>query len=230
MEIQDFCPRVSLPLSWILNILQIFSFTAVKGQFEVIGSFQPIVAAPGDDVILPCHVQPKFNVRGLTVEWSKPDLQPDPNDRLSRVEYVHLYRDSREDLGMKISSYMRRTQLFTDGLAQGNISLKITNVTLEDAGRYRCFIPKLKGTTQSSILQLFVYPKSAESGTTATPEHPGDFTSYPEEEVDDKGGLVRRSRLIPLIILCVFLILSVGVGGYTKSKCRKKNLAKGPII
>uniref|UniRef100_A0A3Q2WMK5 Ig-like domain-containing protein n=1 Tax=Haplochromis burtoni TaxID=8153 RepID=A0A3Q2WMK5_HAPBU len=127
-----------------------------SGEFDVVGSLQPILAAPGDDVILPCRVEPKFNVAGLTVEWSRPDRRPDPNDRLSRVDYVHLYRDAREVPDMKIPSYVGRTALFTDGLREGNISLRITNVTQEDEGRYRCFIPKLKSQTQSSIVHLIL--------------------------------------------------------------------------
>lgn len=126
------------------------------GQSRVIGSLQPIKAAPGDDVILPCHLEPWSNVQGLTVEWSKPDLKPDPSDRLSRVPYVHLYRDRREDLDMKLESYVRRTALFMDGLKRGNISLKIMNVTVEDQGRYRCFIPKLKSDVKDSIVLLLV--------------------------------------------------------------------------
>uniref|UniRef100_A0A3Q4G5I0 Ig-like domain-containing protein n=1 Tax=Neolamprologus brichardi TaxID=32507 RepID=A0A3Q4G5I0_NEOBR len=125
-------------------------------DLHVVGSPQPIVAAPGDDVILPCHVEPKFNVVGLTVEWSRPDRRPDPNDHLSRVEYVHLYRHNKEMTDMKIPSYIGRTALFTDGLRDGNISLRITNVTQEDEGRYRCFIPKLKSQTKSLIVHLIV--------------------------------------------------------------------------
>ena len=122
----------------------------------MVGPLQPVVASPGDDVILPCHVEPKFNTVELTVEWSKPDLKPDPNDRLSRVDYVHLYRDNREVLDMKIPSYVGRTSLSVDGMTQGNIALKITNVTVADEGRYKCFVPKLKGRTQSSIVHLTV--------------------------------------------------------------------------
>ncbi|XP_070786028.1 butyrophilin-like protein 2 isoform X1 [Enoplosus armatus] len=123
---------------------------------QLIGSLQAIIAAPGDDVILPCHVEPSFNVEGLTVEWSKPDLKPDPSDRLSRVEYVHLYRGRSEDPDMKIQSYVKRTELFADGLKRGNVSLKIKNVTLADVGRYRCFIPKLKSKVKDSVVQLVV--------------------------------------------------------------------------
>lgn len=126
------------------------------GPPRVIGSLTPIVAAPGDDVILPCHLEPSVNVEALTLEWSKPDLKPDPSDRLSRVEYVHLYRDRREVPDMKIQSYVKRTALFTDGLKHGNISLKIMNVSLEDGGRYKCFIPKLKSPFKDSVVQLVV--------------------------------------------------------------------------
>uniref|UniRef100_A0A8C4DUW7 Ig-like domain-containing protein n=1 Tax=Dicentrarchus labrax TaxID=13489 RepID=A0A8C4DUW7_DICLA len=115
------------------------------GQPRVVGSLQPIVAVLGDDVILPCRLQPSFNVELLTVEWSRPDLKPDPSDRLGRVDYVYLYRGRREDTDMKLQSYVGRTELSKDGLKSGDISLKILNVTLEDGGRYRCFIPKLNG-------------------------------------------------------------------------------------
>uniref|UniRef100_A0A8C4DRF6 Ig-like domain-containing protein n=1 Tax=Dicentrarchus labrax TaxID=13489 RepID=A0A8C4DRF6_DICLA len=115
------------------------------GQPRVVGSLQPIVTVLGDDVILPCRLQPSLNVELLTVEWSRPDLKPDPSDRLGRVDYVYLYRGRREDTDMKLQSYVGRTELSKDGLKNGDISLKILNVTLEDGGRYRCFIPKLKG-------------------------------------------------------------------------------------
>lgn len=122
----------------------------------MIGSVQPIVAALGDDVILPCHVEPRVNVAGLTVEWSKFDLQHDPTDGPVHVEYVHLYRHAREDADMKSSSYIQRTELFADGLRHGNVSLKIANVTLADKGRYRCNLPKLRGHMQSSVIHLVV--------------------------------------------------------------------------
>uniref|UniRef100_A0A3P8Q192 Ig-like domain-containing protein n=1 Tax=Astatotilapia calliptera TaxID=8154 RepID=A0A3P8Q192_ASTCA len=128
-------------------------------QILVVGSNLPIIAAPGDDVILPCHLEPTFDVQGLTVEWSKPDLKPDPLDRLSRVEYVHLYRDRQEVPDMKMASYFRRTELFMDDMKHGNISLKILNVSEEDNGRYRCFIPKLRSRVKSAVVELVVGEK-----------------------------------------------------------------------
>uniref|UniRef100_A0A3Q4G6Q5 Ig-like domain-containing protein n=1 Tax=Neolamprologus brichardi TaxID=32507 RepID=A0A3Q4G6Q5_NEOBR len=123
----------------------------VISEVLVIGSNLPIIAAPGDDVILPCHLEPMFDVQGLTVEWSKPDMKPDPSDRLSRVEYVHLYRDRQEVPDMKMASYFRRTELFMDDMKHGNISL---NVSEEDNGRYRCFIPKLQSKVKAAVVEL----------------------------------------------------------------------------
>ncbi|KAI9524321.1 hypothetical protein NQZ68_018003 [Dissostichus eleginoides] len=190
-----------------------------ESQPQVIGSLQPIRAAPGDDIILPCHVEPPINVSGLTVEWSRPDLKPDPNDRQSRVDYVHLYRDRREVTDIKISSYVGRTLLSTEGLGKGDISLKIYNVTLEDKGRFGCFIPKLGGQKQSAIVILVVEQNSP---TTETPLQPRNLqTPDPKEETADKG-VSSRSNVIPVVVfscLSVFLLmvfLTVGV-----KKCRK---------
>ncbi|KAL4007435.1 hypothetical protein ACER0C_001287 [Sarotherodon galilaeus] len=219
----EFSYRISISTLIVVFPL-LFVFRLAKGQLHVVGSHQPVVAAPGDDVILPCQVEPAFNVAGLTVEWSKPDLRPDPNDRLSRVEYVHLYRDAHEVPDMKIPSYIGRTALFTDGLREGNISLRITNVTQEDEGRYRCFIPKLKSQTKSSIVSLIVDPSLTETGTTATPLDP-ENVHIP----DNKGGSSERCRLIPVVVLGVFILLCFAVGGCLITESQKAQLKKIPI-
>ncbi|XP_027143453.1 myelin-oligodendrocyte glycoprotein-like isoform X2 [Larimichthys crocea] len=212
--------------------LTVHVFTAARaagtGQPHVIGSLMPIVAAPGDDVILPCHLEPFMNVEALTVEWSKPDLKPDPLDRLSRVEYVHLYRDRREVPDMKIQSYVKRTALFTDRLKHGNISLKILNVTVEDEGRYKCFIPKLNSPFKDSIVQLVVDPNLKETTTTETTLHPRTLQPpEPKNETNLTGG---RSHLALLLVAVfwVVLVLGGGVGGYLfhRHKHHQQNLVK----
>ncbi|KAA8582738.1 myelin-oligodendrocyte glycoprotein [Etheostoma spectabile] len=231
MEVEKLsCSVVLSPIilhSTLVVLLLIVGFAAVEGDSNVVGPVQPIVAAPGDDVILPCHVEPPETVAGMTVEWSRPDRQPDPRDRLSRVEYVHLYRDTREVPDMKISSYVGRTQLFTEGLRHGDISLKISNVTLADRGRFRCFIPKLHGQTQSSVVQLVVEQKSATTET--PPQHRSHQTSVPRKQADGKGGL--SSQNIVIVVVCVVfpMILGVVVGVIRRSsqgvtKCQKHKL------
>ncbi|XP_042071882.1 myelin-oligodendrocyte glycoprotein [Haplochromis burtoni] len=198
-------------------------WTPVQGEVLVIGSNLPIIAAPGDDVILPCHLEPTFDVQGLTVEWSKPDLKPDPSDRLSRVEYVHLYRDRQEVPDMKMASYFRRTELFMDDMKHGNISLKILNVSEEDNGRYRCFIPKLQSRVKAAVVELVVDPNVAKTSTMA-PLHPRNFqTPDPQDTTPTNAGRSRVAVVIAVVTLLLVLTLA-GFAAYfshfseTKSK------------
>ncbi|XP_051249524.1 uncharacterized protein LOC127359610 isoform X1 [Dicentrarchus labrax] len=186
--------------------------TLVVGQPRVVGSLQPIVTVLGDDVILPCRLQPSLNVELLTVEWSRPDLKPDPSDRLGRVDYVYLYRGRREDTDMKLQSYVGRTELSKDGLKNGDISLKILNVTLEDGGRYRCFIPKLKGPVKESVVTLVVEPNSVQT-TTEMPLDDRDLqTPDPNNEINVRAGRLYLFTLIPSLVIIFLLLLAYGVG------------------
>ncbi|XP_024655948.2 myelin-oligodendrocyte glycoprotein [Maylandia zebra] len=195
---------------WTLILCSAFLIAPVQGEVVVIGSNLPIIASPGDDVILPCQLVPMFDVQGLTVEWSKPDLKPDPSDRLSRVEYVHLYRDRKEVPDMKMASYFRRTELFMDDMKHGNISLKILNVSEEDNGRYRCFIPKLRSRVKAAVVELVVDPNVAKTSTMA-PLHPRNFpTPDPQDTTPTNAG---RSR-VPVVVIVVTLLLVLTLAGF----------------
>uniref|UniRef100_A0A3Q4BAR2 Ig-like domain-containing protein n=1 Tax=Mola mola TaxID=94237 RepID=A0A3Q4BAR2_MOLML len=111
-------------------------------QPRVVGPLQPVVATLGDDVVIQCHLKPSLDVEAETVEWSRPDLEPDLSDRLSRIEYVHVHRDHGEFVDMKMAAYVGRTMMFVEEMKHGNISLKIVNVTMTDQGVYRCYVPK----------------------------------------------------------------------------------------
>ncbi|XP_030608939.1 myelin-oligodendrocyte glycoprotein-like [Archocentrus centrarchus] len=200
MSVYSFYFKRSSSLWTLILCSALTVWTPVQGEVLVIGSNLPIIAAPGDDVILPCHLEPMFDVRGLTVEWSQPDLKPDPSDRLRRVEYVHLYRDMREVPDMKLASYFRRTELFMDDLKHGNISLKILNVSEEDSGRYRCFIPKLRSRVKAAIVQLIVDPNFTKTSTTETPLHPRNLqTPDPQDVTPGNAGLSTASVVVIVV-------------------------------
>ncbi|XP_062301364.1 butyrophilin-like protein 10 [Scomber scombrus] len=114
------------------------------GQHRVIGARQPIVAMAGDDVILPCHVEPAKDVVSIAVEWARPELKP---------RFVHVRRDGVELLMDQNPSYFGRTLMSINKLKCGDMSLKLSKVKLSDEGTYRCFIPELQ---RDSTVQLLV--------------------------------------------------------------------------
>lgn len=112
----------------------------------MIGSSHPVLAVEGDDVVLPCHVEPKDNVVELTLEWTK--VHSNLQALSEEVDYVHVYRDAQELLDMKSPSYHGRTTLTVEGLRRGDMSLGISNVTRADSGRYKCYLPTLESFAQ----------------------------------------------------------------------------------
>ncbi|XP_056225546.1 butyrophilin-like protein 10 [Seriola aureovittata] len=188
------------------------SCSPVKGEHQVIGSPQPVVAASGDDVILPCHLDPPIDDKRLIVEWSKLD---------HKAGFVHLYRYGQEVLDMKLPSYVNRTKLFTVELKHGNVSLKILDVTSADEGRYRCFLPKL---AKYSIVHLNVDPNLKNQTTETTPRNlptpdPGDGT---DGRADQTGPIV---WILPVVLL-VLLILAAGLRYLIRQRCKKLDVSK----
>ncbi|XP_071315713.1 butyrophilin subfamily 1 member A1-like [Trachinotus anak] len=116
-------------------LLQIQSVGVFLEQSKLICSHQPIVALAGDDVILPCHLEPAISAAHWRVEWTKPGLDP---------QYVHVHQDGRLLYEIQNPSYNFRTRLFVDELEQGNVSMKIFRVRVSDEGKYRCFIPSVQ--------------------------------------------------------------------------------------
>ncbi|XP_053199648.1 butyrophilin subfamily 3 member A2-like [Scomber japonicus] len=115
-----------------------------RGVARLTGPSQPVIATLGDDIILPCHLDPAVDASGFTLEWTRPDLNP---------RFVHVWRDGVELVGKKHKYFEGRTSLFIDELKNGNISLKLSKVKVSDKGRYRCFIP---GAETQSFAELVV--------------------------------------------------------------------------
>ena len=121
----------------------------------MIGSSQPVLAIVGDDVILPCHIEPPVNMAKGNVEWSRPALQP---------EYVLVLQHGVVQAADFMNpQYKKRTSLFHDELPRGNISLKLSRVKLSDEGMFTCRAPTLPSSSSSSgirssssLIQLLV--------------------------------------------------------------------------
>ncbi|XP_073331648.1 butyrophilin subfamily 1 member A1-like [Pagrus major] len=160
-----------------------------SGHSQVIGQPQPIVAMAGDDVILPCYLEPAFDAVSLTVEWARADLNP---------RFVHVRREGVELLIDQNPSYIGRTSVPISKLKCGDLSLKLSKVKFSDEGIYRCLVPKqgtqsevklAVGLVSSPVLRLSRL-SSESSGVLLECESTG---WYPEPEVfwlDGEGNLL----------------------------------------
>uniref|UniRef100_A0A3Q4GGV8 Ig-like domain-containing protein n=1 Tax=Neolamprologus brichardi TaxID=32507 RepID=A0A3Q4GGV8_NEOBR len=92
----------------------------------------------GDDIILPCHLEPAVDAVDLTVDWSRTDLKP---------RSVYVRREGVELLTEQNSLYTGRTSLSVNKLQCGDVSLKLSTVQLSDAGTYKCLVPKFNAET-----------------------------------------------------------------------------------
>uniref|UniRef100_A0A8C4HRR7 Ig-like domain-containing protein n=1 Tax=Dicentrarchus labrax TaxID=13489 RepID=A0A8C4HRR7_DICLA len=137
------------PFSLMTCIITILLFlvcylVCVAEQSELICSHQPIVALAGDDVILPCYLDPPISASSETVVWTRPRLDP---------KYIHVHQDGRLMFETQNPSYYLRTRLFVDELQNGNVSMKIFRVKISDAGKYFC---TLRSMQKKASIQLTV--------------------------------------------------------------------------
>uniref|UniRef100_A0A3Q2CGI8 Myelin-oligodendrocyte glycoprotein-like n=1 Tax=Cyprinodon variegatus TaxID=28743 RepID=A0A3Q2CGI8_CYPVA len=196
-ELQVSCDRSTFS---IFTFCLLFIWTPVKGNYQLIAPSEPIIVGPGDDVILPCRVDPDWNAMEKTVEWSRPDLKASGPQK--RVEYVYVHRFRKMDRDMMMETYIQRTSL-SEGLRHGDVSLRIHNVSLEDNGRFRCFIPNL--SIEAEVL-LVVDPDFVQMTTTET--FTQRITPAFQNETVGTGG-VRLHVLLPIFFIFIVCLASV---------------------
>ncbi|XP_026019184.1 butyrophilin subfamily 3 member A2-like [Astatotilapia calliptera] len=119
-------------------VVLLFLTQTCGGQHQMIGPTQPVVAMIGDDIILPCHLEPAVDAVDLTVDWSRTDLKP---------RSVYVRREGVELLTEQNPLYTGRTSLSVNKLQCGDVSLKLSTVQLSDAGTYKCLVPKFNAET-----------------------------------------------------------------------------------
>lgn len=98
-------------------------------QFTVTGLQGPIVAPLGGVVELSCHLSPPQNAEHMEVRWFQ--------NRYTQT--VYLYKDGKDLHGKTISQYVERTQLLKEAIGKGKVTLRISNVSVDDDGPYHCF-------------------------------------------------------------------------------------------
>uniref|UniRef100_A0A3Q1K0C1 Ig-like domain-containing protein n=1 Tax=Anabas testudineus TaxID=64144 RepID=A0A3Q1K0C1_ANATE len=85
---------------------------------------------PGDDVSLPCQGPRGADIRVL--EWEKPELKTDG--------YVFFFRERRSYGNYQHPSYCGRVELKDPEMKDGDVSVILKNVTINDTGTYECYV------------------------------------------------------------------------------------------
>uniref|UniRef100_A0A669F4M1 Ig-like domain-containing protein n=1 Tax=Oreochromis niloticus TaxID=8128 RepID=A0A669F4M1_ORENI len=99
-------------------------------------------ATIGEDVTLQCRAPRDAVVTVL--EWSKPDLSLD--------DYVFFYRNERSYEKYQHSSFRGRVTLRESSMKDGDVSIVLKNVTVSDAGRYKCRIIMSNAASSERVL------------------------------------------------------------------------------
>ncbi|XP_039677867.1 polymeric immunoglobulin receptor-like [Perca fluviatilis] len=151
-----------------------------------------VVRVPGQDVILPCEAADS-SIR--VVKWSRPDLKPD---------IVLVYRDGHLDTDDQHPSFKDRVELVDRELKDGNVSLILKNLNINDTGTYECRVK----TGDSGHTKRDTDPDQIRTVYLQVPDVivvavPGDDVILPCQAPDSSIRVVKWSRpdLDPDIVL-----------------------------
>ncbi|MGH0163567.1 UNVERIFIED_CONTAM: hypothetical protein FKN15_045244 [Acipenser sinensis] len=129
-----------------------------SGGWRVVGSDQPVIAEPGDDVILPCHISPRVSAVDMEVRWFR--------ERFDRP--VHLYLNQKDQLSRQDSVYRGRTALPPEALQRGDLSLRLRYIQPSDRGVYTCLADdgsQYEGQTEVIVAALGTQPSISMDST-----------------------------------------------------------------
>uniref|UniRef100_A0A3B4WX29 Ig-like domain-containing protein n=1 Tax=Seriola lalandi dorsalis TaxID=1841481 RepID=A0A3B4WX29_SERLL len=96
---------------------------------------------PGEDVTLQCRGPRDAEIK--LIKWIRPDLK-------SEDYVVFFYRDKRLYEQFQLPSYRGRVELTDPDMKDGDVSVILKNVTINDAARYECQVGK-KGSRPQVI-------------------------------------------------------------------------------
>ncbi|XP_056224945.1 butyrophilin subfamily 2 member A1-like isoform X2 [Seriola aureovittata] len=119
---------------------------------------------PGEDVTLPCRGPRDAEIK--LIKWIRPDLKSE--------DYVFLYRDKRFYEEYQLPSYRGRVELTDPQVKDGDVSVILKNVTINDAARYECHVGK-KGSRPQLINTITLKVVDSVNVTAA----PGQTVSLP---------------------------------------------------
>ncbi|KAM9717621.1 myelin-oligodendrocyte glycoprotein-like [Menidia menidia] len=178
-----------------LRFLFMTLLLAIDSVVSVLGQRINITAEAGQDsVTLPCGAGKGKTIRA--VDWSRPDLDPD---------YVLFYRDGRFESDGQHPSFRNRVDLQDRQMKDGNASLILKDVKINDTGTYQCRVQ-----TKSDSVPELISTINLEVSPPGTQEGGGKEAIVGDEEGGDKEGRGSLGLTVGLPVVSVLCVL-VGV-------------------
>ncbi|XP_038672926.1 butyrophilin subfamily 2 member A1-like [Scyliorhinus canicula] len=136
---------------WALSLILLLRIHSALTVFKVTGPDAPVIALIGGEAVLDCQLIPEKPTNGMELQWVRSDL----NHHIP----IHKYIFGQDVEEQQAEAYRGRTEFFKDEFNQGNVSLKLKHVRLEDDGDYLCMIEQ-----NSVIEQVAMKLKTASFG------------------------------------------------------------------
>ncbi|OCT55297.1 hypothetical protein XELAEV_18003201mg, partial [Xenopus laevis] len=80
----------------------------------------------GDDVDLGCHLVPAVSAEFMTIRFYVGDL------------FVNVYDKTPGGYFIQSEKYKDRTELLTENITRGQVTMRIKNIQVSDTGNYMC--------------------------------------------------------------------------------------------
>ncbi|XP_031168995.1 CD226 antigen-like isoform X2 [Sander lucioperca] len=143
------------------------------------GDPHQLTAKPGQDVPLHCQVPKDADIAFIV--WSRPDLES--------MKYVLLYKENRTHENYQFSSYRGRVNQSDPKMKDGDVSVVLKNVSVNDTGTYECGVI-IGGNRKPEVINTIML-NVTDSGHT------------------DGGGILKLLPVIPVIIV-IFIAMFFG--------------------
>lgn len=148
------------------------------------GDTQEVIVKRGEDVTLVCRAPNKAAIEQLA--WSRAELKSH--------KYVFFLRNNRSLINSQLPSYRGRVKLMDPEMKDGNASVILKNVNINDTGTYECEIGwSSTGRALISTIKLKVQVSDGAAGI-----------------IKDKDGVIIHASigvLLGVLFVCVIVVV-----------------------